>query len=237
MDLTASYRSVVPQDVLDRYAWLETRNAAAILSSTNPDAFDDIVEVLRGFHLRSTDLTSAGGQRSDLARRLDTAFREHGWREGRVDLHVKLLLRLMPYRDAGERQATEHESETKNEGYKVDNVLERVALDVEWNAKDGNLDRDLSAYRALYDAGFIDCAVIITRTMDDLRELATRLSIAIGMTPEAAARRLGTSTTTNTTKLEPRLQRGDGGGCPVLVAAICERTWEGYTPPTNVSTP
>lgn len=237
MDLTTSYRSVVPQDVLDRYAWLETRNAATILKSTNPVAFEDIVEVLRDFQLLSTDLTSPGGQRSDLARRLDTAFRERGWREGKVDLRVKLLLRLTPYRNAGERRATERETETTSAGYKVDNVLERVALDVEWNAKDGNLDRDLAAYRALYDAGFIDCAVIVTRTMDDLRELAARLSLAIGMSPEDAAKRLGTSTTTNTTKLEPRLQRGDGGGCPVLVAAICERTWEDHPPLPSAPTP
>ena len=30
-------------------------------------------------------------------------------------------------------------TETVNEGYKVDNFRDRIALDVEWNAKDGNL--------------------------------------------------------------------------------------------------
>ena len=69
---------------------------------------------------------------------------------------------------------TVRESEVVNEGYKVDNVKGRVALDVEWNAKDGNLDRDVGAYRALYDAGLIDGAVVLARTRDDLRELAQR---------------------------------------------------------------
>jgi len=91
-----------------------------------------------------------------------------------------------------------------------------VALDVEWHAKDGNLDRDLAAYRALYDAGIIDGAVMITMTRADLRALALR--------GDPATTKFGTSTTTNLTKVLPRLTRGDGGGCPILVVSICART-------------
>ena len=43
----------------------------------------------------------------------------------------------------------------------MDNVHGGVALDVEWNAKDGNLDRDLAAYRSLYDVGIISAGVMI----------------------------------------------------------------------------
>jgi hypothetical protein len=46
-------------------------------------------------------------------------------------------------------------AEVYQEGYLVDNFKGRVALDVERNAKDGNLDRDLSAYRAWHEAGGI----------------------------------------------------------------------------------
>ena len=70
----------------------------------------------------------------------------------------------MPYRPAGETAVIVTSSLVSNEGYKVDNFKGRVALDLEWNAKDGNLDRDIGAYRALYDAGFIDVGVIVTRT-------------------------------------------------------------------------
>lgn len=45
---------------------------------------------------------------------------------------------------------------TESESYLIDNVKDRVALDIEWHAKDGNLDRDLAAYRAFYDTGLID---------------------------------------------------------------------------------
>jgi len=131
------------------------------------------------------------------------------------------VLRIMPYRPAGEKGPTEIKKDVINEGYKVDNVKSRVALDVEWNAKDGNLDRDIGAYRSIYDAGIIDAAVLITRTQDDLRLLAVRLATEAGL-PDAG-KRLGTTTTTNLPKLLPRMTRGDGGGCPILAVAITAR--------------
>jgi hypothetical protein len=133
----------------------------------------------------------------------------------------------MPFKDAGEQQVVVVPTESLSEGYKVDNVLDRVAMDLEWNAKDGNLDRDLAAYRSLYQAGLIDVAVLVTRTLDDLRNLARRVRLAAGMNPDEAKKMLNTTTTTNLSKLLPRMTRGDAGGCPVLAAAICERTWEG----------
>lgn len=96
----------------------------------------------------------------------------------------------MPYGPAGERDATVIESEVRNEGYKVDNVKGRVALDVEWNAKDGNLDRDVGAYRALYEAGIINGAAIITRTQADLRTSAPGSAV---IPSERARRRISTS--------------------------------------------
>jgi len=134
----------------------------------------------------------------------------------------------MPFANAGETSPHIKESGVTNEGYKVDNVKARVAMDLEWNAKDGNLDRDLAAYRALYDSGLIDGAILITRTIDDLRELGYQIRIEAGMDEKAARNVLSTSTTTNTKKLLPRLQRGDAGGCPILAVAICSRTWIGW---------
>ncbi len=117
-------------------------------------------------------------------------------------------------------------TQVSNKGYKVDNFKGRVALDLEWNAKDGNLDRDIGAYRALYDAGFIDVAVLVTRTMDDLRTFAKQLRVEAGMPEEEAKKMLNTTTTTNLEKLLPRLTRGDAGGCPILAIAISSNTFE-----------
>ena len=225
MDLTTSYQSAVPADVTARYEFFETRNAAAILRATNADAFQQVIDVLRAFELIDDDLLLAGGEESGLAKRINYEFRERGWREGRVDTEIKLVLRMMPFADAGETEARIEETAVNNEGYKVDNVRDRIAMDLEWNAKDGNLDRDLSAYRALYDAGLIDGAILMTRTIDDLRKLGYDIRTKAGFSEKDAKNVLSTTTTTNTKKLLPRLTRGDAGGCPVLVVAICERTW------------
>lgn len=227
MDLTNSFTAHLDAPIQERYELREVRNAAAVLSVTNPVRFRQIEEVLSAFFVVTSDFVTKGGQETDLAARLNSAFRDRGWREARVDVNIKLALRKMPYRPQGESSATVVETEVTNEGYKVDNMADRIALDVEWNAKDGNLDRDVAAYRSLYDAGLIDGAVIVTRTLE-IRELGQRLGIEAGLHPEIARKILQTTTTTNLAKLQPRLERGDAGGCPILVIAICDRTWDNF---------
>ena len=215
MDLTTSFHEHVEPELLQKFDFCEVRNAAAILASTNPVEWDQIKLVIGSLSLTDEDILDQGGNKSDLAGRVDEAFRGLGWREGRVDTLIKLAVKISPYKKAGENEPKIQETVVSNEGYKVDNLKGRVALDVEWNAKDGNLDRDLGAYRALYDSALIDAAVLITRTHDDLRKLALQLS--------AESTKFATTTTTNLDKLRPRLTRGDAGGCPVLAVAITAR--------------
>ena len=221
MDLTESYKEHLDLELLEKYEFCEVRNATAILASTNPREWEDVKSVLKALFLSDDDILDHGGNKSDLASRVDEAFRTHGWREGRVDTLIKLAVKISPYKKAGENEPKVRETVVENEGYKVDNLKGRVALDVEWNAKDGNLDRDLGAYRALYDSALIDAAVLITRTQNDLRELALRLS--------TASTKFATTTTTNLEKLRPRLTRGDGGGCPVLAVAITSKCYSSTT--------
>lgn len=216
MEFTESFAGRFPRRTLDRYEMLEVRDATAVLSSMSPAEFEEIVSVLGRFKLERADIIEPGGQEGPVAKRLNRAFRERGWREGRHDLTITSSLRLMPYRAVGEKRASTSESEVLSEGYKVDNLKGKVALDIEWNAKDGNLDRDLGAYRSFYETGVIGAAVILTRTQADLRALGDRL----GRDP------FSTSTTTNLDKLRPRLARGDAGGCPVLAIAITARCYE-----------
>ena len=214
MELTESYQQVLPPPLLHRYAFAETRNAAAVLRASNPEEFDEVVSVLSDFTLRPTDVTEPGRNKSPVAARLDLAFRERGWREGRYEVHVTSTLVRQPWPGAGERRPSETVTEAISEGYKVDNLKARVALDGEWNAKDGNLSRDLASYRVFYEHAIIDCAVMVTRTQDEMRELA----ICMG-----SPTKFGTTTTTNLEKLVPMMQRGDAGGCPLLAVAITPR--------------
>jgi hypothetical protein len=214
MELTRSFERVVPADVLARYDFRETRNAAAVLVASNPVAFGEILDVLREFRLIATDITDAGGSESQVPIRLNRAFRDRGWREARYDTHVRSVVRVRPY--APGEVATEQETQSVSLGYLVDNVKDRVALDVEWHAKDGNLDRDVGAYRAFYEGAIIDGGVIITRSFASIRALSIELGREKGF---------ATTTTTTIEKLTDRLSRGDGGGCPILGVAITRATY------------
>lgn len=216
MDLTSSYSTVAPAPLLARFEWREVRNAAAIVQATNPVEWQDLLEVLGDFRLSVDEIMQAGGNKSDLTGRLEGAFKDRGWREARLDTEITLTTRRRPYRPAGEREADVQHSQVTNQGYLVDGMKGRVALDVEWNAKDGNLDRDIGTYRAMYEAGFLDAGVIVTRTQEDLR------AVVVEADPDST--KFNTTTTTNLDKLVPRLTRGDAGGCPVLAVAICSRT-------------
>jgi hypothetical protein len=217
VDLSTSYTTAVPEDVLVRYDWRETRNAASIIRHTNPTEFDDLVTVLRQFRVdAAADILVAGGNESKTASRLNRAFRVLGWREATYSVHLTSELSLLPFAAAGETKPHSRLTKVASPSYRIDNVKGRVALDVEWHAKDGNLDRDIAAYRALYDAGIVDGAVMVTMTRADLRAMAVAL--------DPTTKKFGTATTTNLTNTISRLTRGDGGGCPILVASICART-------------
>lgn len=217
MDLTGSFERVLPAEVLERFEIRETRDAAAVIQNTNPDEFEEIVAVLSEFRLNREDIVVPGGSKGTVATRLDGRFRELGWREGRYDREITSKLLLMPYRRGGERRATEKTTKVLSEGYKVDNVKGKIALDVEWHAKDGNLDRDVGAYRALYDVGIIAAGVVITRSYQEIRDLALKLGRDA----------FKTTTTTTLEKLEPRMTRGDAGGCPLLALGITSRCMDG----------
>lgn len=235
---TNSYMNSLPQSILEKYEFLETGSATRIAQAVCPDAFDDIVEVLDEFVLTSQMLLTKGGNRGPIPRLIDGAFESRGWIEARVDLFKRAF--LFPGQNAlnvegdpfGER-ANEHLiSETYQQGYSVDNVKDRIALDVEWNPKDGNLDRDFSAYRAWHEEGLIDAAFLITRIQEDTKQITRRVwTEYIATHPQFGCQAqpvdYGTTTTANFEKARSRILRGDLGSCPILVIGIGEKTWDG----------
>lgn len=224
MDLTNSYTGAFSSETISRYDWAEVRNAASILKHTNPEAFSDVESVLAAFAVDTDrDIAAAGGNESDTAAHLNSLFRSRGWREGSYGMRLTSELKLLPYAPAGETSPTVTTSEVLSPSYLVDNIKNRIALDVEWHAKDGNLDRDIAAYRALYDAGIIDGGVMVTMNRTDMREWAIAL-LGDPLPDGKKNTKFGTSTTTNLEKVTPRLTRGDGGGCPILIVAVCRRT-------------
>lgn len=244
MQLTESWTTRFPADVLERYDVRETRNATAVMQTTTPKAFDDMIDVLRGFELTLDKLTTPGKNKTVIARELDESFRTRGWREARFDQDLITDLTVFPWTSAPvpEKQFV---VQTRNQygGHKIDNVLDRAVLDVEWNPKDGNLDRDFGNYVSLHEGGVIDMGTILTRVGGDFRYFVRDLIAEVKAVDVPASYNvwhtrmgklandpLGTSTTSNFGKLVPRLERGDGRGCPILAVAITERC---YVPPVT----
>lgn len=235
---TVTYKRVLPNDLLERYTFMETGSAAAIIAAIRPDPFSDIVNVLKKFTLTSQMLMTPGGNRGCVPRTLDGAFEHLGWMEARVDIYRRAFLfrgnsagdvSLDPFGDRAEENLV---SETYQRGYAVDNVKDRIALDVEWNPKDGNLDRDFSAYRAWHNEGLIDASVLITRKHDETKRLTDELWNAyIRDNPECEGQRqpvsYKTTTTANYEKALTRIRRGDLGSCPILVVGIGRNAWDG----------
>lgn len=241
---TASYDNpdIVPPSIRDRYSFFEVRNACGVLAAVARDEWMDIIEVLDGFSFSANLLLQAGGNNSAMADRLNGDLRERGWAE------CKYVVKREGYIEYRERwRAIEVLPDSETPSYWVDNRKGRVLVDVEWNAKDGNLDRDLAAYRAWYEDGLIDGAVIITKDRPSLLDLACDLwaeyldvayEDVYNATRRPAKKRtererelaipldLTTTTVTSLDKAKPRVDRGEAGTCPVAVIAVSDRTWD-----------
>lgn len=225
--------NVMPSEARDHWSFMETNSASAVMSAVCPDEWADIISVLSSYRLEPQYWLRAGGNRGDIAEQIDNAFHERGWRETRLDLSTKGLL----FSKDGEK--TGELPEVYQEGYLVDNFKNRVVLDVEWNAKDGNLDRDLASYRSWYEAGVISAGVIITKDRRPLLELARKLwgDYQDTIPEEERVKKLPIDLTTSTVtafdKAQMRVRRGVMGPCPVLIVAANQSTWDGtpYTSP------
>ncbi len=218
---------VLPEIARNYWQFLETNSAAAVMKAVCPCEWADIVSVLSTYRLNASTWLRKGGNRGDIAKQIDKHFQDRGWQEARLDLETKGILYSKEKTKIGELLPV------YQEGYLVDNFKGRVVLDVEWNAKDGNLDRDLASYRSWYEAGVISAGVIITKDRLSLLKLARQIWQTYQETLLEDERvkelpiDLETSTTTTFDKAEMRVRRGVMGTCPVLIIAATADTWDG----------
>ena len=165
--------SDIPPFVAEHYEIHEWRHASAVLATDFPHEWADIMAVLTGFRLRKSHIATGGGNKSNVAAAVDSAFRARGWIEKQFDTKIVV--------DRGEIHSPTH---------KVDEYKNGVAVELEWNNKDPFFDRDLNNFRLLFDLRVISAGVIITRT-DELQEIFGALGRGrncIALTPGRIAR-------------------------------------------------
>jgi Restriction endonuclease BglII len=197
----------LPKDIRDRYEVHEWHHAVAILKADYPKEWQDILAVLRGFNLWRSQVLAPGGAKSLVAVALDGPFYDRGWEEKQFKSKLDI-------------DGVEHNNPT----HKIDCYRNQVALEVEWSNKDPFYDRDLNNFRILFDLRAISVGVIITKS-EDLKELFKGLTRKNRSGKEVSVYSKYGASTTWMGKLLPRIEGGGGGGCPILVFGIGERTY------------
>lgn len=190
-----SWENLIPSDIRELYEIHSFRHAHAILHVDFPKEFDEICQALRTFRFTEEDVTTPGGNESQIPKKFSSILRPLGWKEKKFT--ARLIL------DDGK--------EVSHDTHWVDYIKGRVAFDLEWNSKDQTFDRDLYAFRAFFDYDKISLGVLVTRS-NDLDGYFASLGNEI-------KKKYGASTT-HMGKLLPRLEAGRNGGCPVLVCGI-----------------
>jgi CRISPR-associated protein Csd2 len=179
-----------------------------------PDELAELMTALGSFRLTTADILAKGGNESQIPKRMASLLRPTYWFETRI--RGDLVITIETHTDSGVVK-TEDRIDDFMDGHKVDFVKNRVAFDLEWNSKDQTFDRDLYAFRAFHEAGFISAAVLLTRSAS-LNDVFKSLGIMA---------KYGASTTWMG-KLLYRLRAGRNGGCPVLVLGITPKLIEDW---------
>lgn len=201
------------------------RNAARILESASPDEFADLIDALSSFAIATADMVKGGGNKSQIAKKMDALLNPRGWYETRIRgdmLFQTFTVEPNPLYGTKKKDKQTvlvprgYQIQNIIDGHKIDFVKNRVAFDMEWNSKDQTFDRDLYAMRTFYEAGIIDAGVLLTRdtSLSPLfAEIGRRVEIKYFKSKYGAS-------TTWMGKLKYRLDAGRAGGCPILAIGI-----------------
>ena len=183
---------LIPASLHAKYQVAEYDHACAILARDFPIEFQDILDCLGAFVLKKSAILTPGGGRSPISIALDSFLRQRGWQEKVFSIEISVDGQAIPVPT-----------------HKIDNVKNRVGLEVEWNNKTEFYDRDLNNFRLLKDLRVLSVGVIITRS-SELQSLFDELG-------------KGTSygnSTTHWDKLIPKVSGGGAGCCPLLLIGM-----------------
>jgi hypothetical protein len=212
-------------DFRERFEVRSYRNAARILESASPADFSELLSSLSSFKIATEDMVKGGGNKSQIAKNMESLLNPLGWYETRIrgdTLFQTVTVEPNPLYGTKRKEKqkvqrlTAYRINNIIDGHKIDFVKNRVAFDMEWNSKDQTFDRDLYAMRTFYEAGIIDAGVLLTRdtSLSSLfAEIGRRVEIKDFKSKYGAS-------TTWMGKLTYRLDAGRGGGCPILAIGI-----------------
>jgi hypothetical protein len=190
--------NLIPAALRKRFHFEERHHAISILSVDFPEQFKDIMHSLEAFHLKKSAIVISGGARSTIPQDIDGSLSKRGWKEKRFDIKITVDEHPIPIVT-----------------HKLDNVKDRVGLEVEWNNKTEFYDRDLNNFRLLWELRVLSVGVIVTR-LSELQHIFDELGIGA---------KYGNSTT-HWDKLIPKVDSGGAGGCPLLLVGMGKASYD-----------
>jgi hypothetical protein len=173
---------LIPKDVRARFRFDERGHATAILRSDFTQEFNEILDALRAFTLKRSDILTPGGGRSPIPIAIDGSLGKVGWSPKSFDIKITIDEHPVPIPT-----------------HKIDNFKNRVGVEVEWNNKTEFYDRDLNNFRLLNVLNVMSVGVIITRVSE-----LQRLFDELGKGASYGA------STTHWDKLIPKVDGGEG---------------------------
>ena len=81
---------LLPEAVRQNYDIEERYHACAVLHTDFRAEWDDLIAALEEFRLTKTMVTTKGGNKGPIARRLDGFFYARGWGEHKFDIEVRV---------------------------------------------------------------------------------------------------------------------------------------------------
>ncbi|KPP83644.1 BglII/BstYI family type II restriction endonuclease [Erythrobacter sp. HL-111] len=209
---------LLPAGFIKKYETKSYRNAANLLWSAHQAEAKQLFDLLNGFEILMEDILKPGGNKSQIAKKLEAQLHPLDWIETRIsgDLLVRKRGKALNRAKKSPKFLNVDESSIiRNflDGHQIDFVKGRVAFDLEWNSKDQTFDRDLYAMRAFYECGIIDVGIILTRSTNlasMFADIASRVDQSKSFKDKYGA------STTWMGKLDYRINAGRAGGCPIL---------------------
>jgi len=183
---------LIPKALRVKYRFEERDHACAILARDFRKEFKDILDCLRAFCLKKSEILTPGGGRSPISIAIDNFLVNRGWAPKHFDIKIEVDGSPIPIPT-----------------HSIDNFKNRIGVEVEWNNKTEFYDRDLNNFRLLKDLRVLSVGVIITR-QSELQGLFNDLGKGASY---------GASTT-HWDKLMPKVHGGGAGCCPLLLIGM-----------------
>jgi hypothetical protein len=183
---------LIPENLRRKYTFAERDHACAILATDFPSEFQDLLDCLVEFKLKTSDILTPGGGRSPIPKAIGGFLQQRGWAPKDFDIKIEVDGFLIPVPT-----------------HSIDNFKNSVGIEVECNNKTEFYDRDLNNFRLLKELRVLSVGVIITR-LSELQSLFNQLGKGASYG----------APTTHWDKLIPKVDGGGAGCCPLLLVGM-----------------